>query len=458
MKTKPNPFLRHALATSVAIGISVTSASATTYYWDGGTVDIASVGNAASNPAANGNWNSTVKNWDQAPSGSAHIAWPNSSADTAAFAGTARTVTVSGTVTAGTMLMGSSGYSFTGGTIDTDTFDSNGWTNTTLTSNLTGTINFQATSWTGNLGTTTAATINGDNTGLTSTTVNLNENANHIVLNNAGALGADGADVQITKGVVNLGNTAATSISYNKWDIDLNGGAIRARFGIQTINGPVTVSANSWLMTRDANDSGQDPKLVFSSTATIALGANTLSLHSALRPDNSGIELNGVISGTGGITQAASTLTNAGTATGTVTLNANNTYTGDTLVNNGTLALSSTGGLKFKIGADDVNNKITGAGTVSLDGLFTFDLTNASTIIGDSWNIVNVATLTESYGGNFAISGFTPDGGGDLWNGSANGASYQFSETSGVLTVVPEPNVALLGTLGLLALLRRKRA
>jgi autotransporter-associated beta strand protein len=146
---------------------------------------------------------------------------------------------------------------------------------------------------------------------------------------------------------------------------------------------------------------------------------------------------------------------------GTLTLSASNTYTGDTLVNNGTLALSSTGGLKFKIGADNVNNKIsgTGAGTLSLDGLFTFDLTTASTTIGHDWNIVDVANLFESYGSNFGISGFTPDGGGILWNGTSGGANYQFSETTGVLTVVPEPNVAaLFGGLGTLALLRRRRA
>ena len=150
-------------------------------------------------------------------------------------------------------------------------------------------------------------------------------------------------------------------------------------------------------MTRAGVGAGQDPKLVLSSLATIDLGANTPSLHTAQVADNGGIELNGVVSGTG-------------------------------------------------------------AGTVSLDGLFTFDLTTASTTINDSWNIVDVANLTESFGSNFSILGFTADGGGILWNGSANGASYQFSETTGVLTVIPEPDTAaVLGGLGMLGLLRRRR-
>lgn len=169
---------------------------------------------------------------------------------------------------------------------------------------------------------------------------------------------------------------------------------------------------------------------------------------------------------TSAITESAATngggnLTKDGV--GTLTLSANNTYTGDTLVNNGTLALSSTGGLKFVIGADDVNNKIlgTGAGTITLDGLFTFDLTTASTILNDSWNIVDVANLDESYGSNFNVDTFTRDGGGTgagIWTKVIDlSSSYQFNTTTGTLTVIPEPSAALLGGLGLLALLRRRR-
>lgn len=465
MKSQESPFHRSAtLAVSLSLGLSAASASAGTLYWDGNATG------ASGNPptagvGGTGTWEPGTDATDNWWNGSAYQEWDDvGGQDVADFRGAnTYTVTLAGNITANRLNFGSgSGVTLTGNTIDlgsSGVIDFNGTVSHQLTSLLKGAITINATGSSIGFASAAAGTINGDNTLLTSTVLNLNGDANHIVLNHAGALGAAGADVKLTKGILNLGNVAAASTSYNAWDLELNGGAIRARFGLQTINGPVTLTADSTLMTRDANDAGQDPKLVFASSATIALGGNTLFLHSALRPDNAGIELNGVISGTGGLTQQASTLSGAGTATGVTTLNAVNTYTGDTLVNNGTLSLSSTGGLKFVIGADDVNNMIsgTGAGSVILDGLFTFDLAGASTTPGDSWNIVDIANLNESFGSNFAVFGFTPDLGGVLWNGSANGASYQFSEGTGVLTVVPEPRAALLGGIGLLALLRRRR-
>ena len=151
---------------------------------------------------------------------------------------------------------------------------------------------------------------------------------------------------------------------------------------------------------------------------------------------------------------------------GTLTLDATSTYTGDTLVNGGTLTLASTGGLKFVIGADDVNNQIsgTGAGTVNLGGLFTFDLTAASAILNDSWNIVDVGNLTESFGSTFSVAAFSREGGGTgagIWTKAIGLTtfSYQFNTSNGMLTVIPEPNVAaMLGGIGMFCLLRRRRA
>jgi len=143
-----------------------------------------------------------------------------------------------------------------------------------------------------------------------------------------------------------------------------------------------------------------------------------------------------------------------------------NTYSGDTNINSATATfnLSDNAGMIFYIGANGVNNKITSTttgATVNLDGDFTFDLTLAGTGIGDTWHIVNVASLNETFSSLFTVAnpGWTETA--DVWTGAGgNGAIYQFSEATGDLTVVPEPSICatLLGGMGLLSLRRRRRA
>ncbi|HYE19523.1 MAG TPA: autotransporter-associated beta strand repeat-containing protein, partial [Tepidisphaeraceae bacterium] len=147
---------------------------------------------------------------------------------------------------------------------------------------------------------------------------------------------------------------------------------------------------------------------------------------------------------------------------GSLTLTADSSYTGNTTVNAGTLVLPDDALMTFVIGADDVNNKVVGTGAVTIAGDFAFDLSGASTTAGDSWQILNVATLGESFGESFAVinPGFAEAA--NVWTGSANGVEYSFDESTGVLTAgapVPEPGaLALLGGVGLVMLRRRRRA
>ena len=124
---------------------------------------------------------------------------------------------------------------------------------------------------------------------------------------------------------------------------------------------------------------------------------------------------------------------------GTWVLGGVNTYTGSTTVSTGTLILANTGSLRFNIGATGVNNALNGAGSVTLNGGLLFNLASAGTITGNSWNIVNVGTLNEGYGGTFAVSStlgpFSNSSG--TWTRVENDVTYTFVQSTGVLSVTP---------------------
>ena len=117
---------------------------------------------------------------------------------------------------------------------------------------------------------------------------------------------------------------------------------------------------------------------------------------------------------------------------------ADSTFTGD-IVNDGRFILAAgTGGdpnavLNFVIGANGVNNSISGTGlSTALNGNFNFDLSGAGTTPGDSWAIVTASNV--SYGETFAPLGFT-DMGDNTWQKNANGTTYVFDESTGALNV-----------------------
>ena len=187
-------------------------------------------------------------------------------------------------------------------------------------------------------------------------------------------------------------------------------------------------------------------------TGTVNLGGATRTI-TASGVAGSNFNISGVISN-GGLTKSGA---------GTMTLQGINTYTDDTTITTGTLVLAANAGLKFAIGGNGVNTKLAGATTVILDGNFTFDLSGAGTTLGNSWNIVNVATLTETFGTTFGVNTFSRQGGGTgagIWQGSANSTTYQFDTSLGTLTVVPEPSTwgLLAFSLTTVMILRRRRA
>jgi hypothetical protein len=121
--------------------------------------------------------------------------------------------------------------------------------------------------------------------------------------------------------------------------------------------------------------------------------------------------------------------------------NSVNTYTGS-IVNNGRLVLAAGANLNFVIGASGVNNRVSGMGPqTTFNGRFVFDLSAASTNIGDSWTIASASS--QSFGSTFSVDGFSRQGGGTgagLWDYDAGGFYYEFETASGMLRVVATPS------------------
>lgn len=211
--------------------------------------------------------------------------------------------------------------------------------------------------------------------------------------------------------------------------LTINGGTIQSSSGSTFANSSVVIGGN-FGFTGTGNDIYSGAVNLGSATRTItntATGLRTLS---------------GVISGS----SPSTGLTLAGT--GTTTLSGANIYTGDTTVTGGRLNLADNAQLRFSIGSTGVNNQVVNSGgTISLDGDFVFNLTGAGITLGDSWTITTGAI---GYTANFSVlstAGAFTNLGSNLWSRAENGVTYQFSESTGILTVVPEP-----ATLALLAL------
>jgi len=308
-----------------------------------------------------------------------------------------------------------------------------------------------------NLDTTFAGIIANGSTG----------NAN-LIKSGTGSFTLTGANTYFGTTAVNLGSVivgSATAFGSDTVGTSIAGGDVNAKVVISggfTVAEPWTLGGRQLTNADTAHLLNTAGSNVLSGLVSPATGGNNYNVQS----DAGNLTVSGGFLPAGAVTGARflqllgdgngewSGAIQNGTATvnvtkkgnGTWILSGTNNYTGDTNVNAGTLNLSSTGELKFTPTTNGTSNKVTGAGTVSLDGKFNIDLTGANVTNGNSWLLVDVDNVTESYGSNFSVTGFTKSGTNWVKVDGAN--TWTFSQTTGTLSlnIITDPFIPWIAT------------
>jgi fibronectin-binding autotransporter adhesin len=241
-----------------------------------------------------------------------------------------------------------------------------------------------------------------------------------------------------------------------------NGNGILTLSAVNTYTGATTVNAGTLAL--GASASLASTQITTASSATFDVSAQAYSVGSGVTLTNNGTVNGGFTVASGG------TVNGSGTFNGAVIVNG--------ALNPGNSPGSQTYGAGLTLGAASITTmEIASLGGVAgtdfdyinvTGGTLTFDGTLAIVDFGgfDTSAQTGTYNLFDMVAGAGDFDTVTVDGnaltysvGTDDWSATVGDATYNFAEGTGVLsvTVVPEPTAALLGGLGLLGLLRRRR-
>jgi autotransporter-associated beta strand protein len=245
-----------------------------------------------------------------------------------------------------------------------------------------------------------------------------------------------GGTVNVNSGGSLRGGASGDVTVANNGLVNFNGGTGNASMNLLVNIGTVdvkgqTIGEGSWanLVASGAgatlrNSSANAAIIASNNTIWIWNGATNLTINTT-----GDLQIDSWITSSGQTIPTGIIKTGPGTLV--LTYPANN-YTGNTTVNEGTLELSATASMVFTVAGSGVNSRLQGVGNAVVDGIFNFNLGNASTTPGDSWSIVD-ASLGVSYGPTFFVNGF--NGSGGVWTRATNGVTYQFEQMTGLLSV-----------------------
>ena len=480
-----NKTLISAIAFSV---MAVTGQASADVFWDGTDTTLDADG-------GNGTWDNTATNWDDLAIAGTNAAWDS---DVAVFGPTAGTVTLGDNITANQLYFNAGGYIIDGAG-NTITLGTSGGKRETgsifLDESGTNTFNVNINN-DGNLLTFSADRSSNRNavvTGVISGSGGLETYQNARVT-------LSGANTYTGQTKITADTTTGSGITVSSFN-SVNGGTplmASSSLGAPTTvaNGTIEIGtsgkrASSTLTYAGAAATGETTdrviRILFNSSSSQTLNASgsgllkfTSAFTSNAGSQTGSFNLRGTGSGeivqdlpalaTGGLRKLDSgTWTIAGgdvnrvrVEGGTLVVNGSlNSATTTSVSSGATLDLVDDSELVFVIEGTGVNNSLIGSGTANLDGDLLLDLTAAGTTLGDTWDLIDVGSLSETFDANFLIrstlGSFSESGG--VWSIAENGTNYEFDESTGDLTVVvPEPgSLALLGLGGLLIASRRRR-
>lgn len=234
----------------------------------------------------------------------------------------------------------------------------------------------------------------------------------------AGTLNLSGGSMTVAAhggNSIRLGN-ASTASGTALGTLNLSGGTL-------TVAGNIIRGASTGTSNATVNLSGGTLNMNGHDLGAAGSGALTFTVESGILQNVASIN------GTGGLIE---------TSTGTLLLQGNNSYTGDTTVNDGTLTLADNARLRFVIGATSgINNRITGSANITLNGDFDIDTTavDSSALTSGSWSIVDTANLTDTYGASFTLLGAGWTESANVWTKTVGSKKYTFTEATGTLTL-----------------------